>query len=361
MGRNEWAEGHQWIRQRPIDGILKASYSLNNLAEASLVDRRRAARFREKTHLADFSWYAAWSAESGRHPTKALSKARGRVILIHGWDGSHAIWESIPARICRCNPRLFVLAPDVNGFGSSPFAETPPPLTACDPAAVMRAVENWVDLLRLRSSSRAHRRYRVLTFVGHSMGGAAVFYLREARWRPHEVTRLAVAPALLLKDLLRREFYKTLGLGIWAGSTTETLGWLKNLLAPHLIDALIGNASRAVKKEHLRVFKNTPKGVVAQTLYAMGAVPNPVRPRRWNHFRVILGHKDRLVGVEAMLLILEELGFTSNDLRVVLGDHYLFSVGQQSRRLHSANRELLVEEILRLHEQCRQAQRRATQ
>lgn len=78
----------------------------------------------------------------------------------------------------------------------------------------MRAVERWVELLRPRSSPRAVRRYRPITFVGHSMGGAALFYLAEGRWRPNEVTRLAVAPAPLLNDVLRQSFYKALGVGV---------------------------------------------------------------------------------------------------------------------------------------------------
>jgi hypothetical protein len=51
--------------------------------------------------------------------------------------------------------------------------------------------------------------------------------------------------------------------------------------------------------------------------------------------------------------LLEELGFASGQLRVVLGDHYFFSVSNESRRLHLRNRKIVVEEILALHEACR--------
>ncbi|MBU0704564.1 MAG: hypothetical protein KKC18_11935 [Chloroflexi bacterium] len=54
-----------------------------------------------------------------------------------------------------------------------------------------------------------------------------------------------------------------------------------------------------------------------------------------------------------MLDLLDELGFTSEQVRVLLGDHYLFSVSNQSRRLHLRNREIVVQEILDLHETCR--------
>ena len=217
----------------------------------------------------------------------------------------------------------------------------------------MAAIEQWIKLLGLRSSQQATRRWRVITLVGHSMSGASLFYLNEPRYRPHEVARLAIAPALLINDTLRKSFYKALGVSIWAGSTADTLGWLKTRLAPSIVEALIGAASRAVKNEHTRIFNATPKGVLAQTLFAMGAIPREVKPRRWEHFQVVLGHKDRLVGIKPMLDLLEELGFTSEQVRVVLGDHYLFSVSNQSRRLHLPNREIVIQEILALHETCR--------
>ncbi len=356
MSRIGWAAGPRRLLQEGESEDRHAVYSLNRLAEAGLLNPQKVRQFLQATGLADFSWQATWSARGGRDAGEALARAEGCVVLIHGWDGSHTIWEDLPARICLDNPRLFVLAPDVNGFGGSPFVEELPPPQACDPAALMRAVEGWVELLGLRSDARAQRRYRVITFVGHSMGGAAIFYLDEDRWRPHEVARLALAPALLLNDLLRKQFYKALGVGIWAGATTSTLDWLKDRLAPPLIEALIGDASQAVKNEHLRVFRNTPRGVLAQTFYAMGAVPHAVRQRRRSHFQVVLAHRDRLVGVGPMLQLLEELGFTSQDIRVMLGDHYFFSSGLRSRRLHSLNRDLVIRQILDLHRECRQAQ-----
>ena len=170
MSRIGWASRPQRLLRGTGRGVRRAVYDLNSLVEARLIGPRKARRFREVTRLADFTWEATWSIRAGRQPGEALSRAEGCVVLIHGWDGSRAIWEDLPTRICLGNPRLFVLAPDVNGFGGSPFAEDLPPLNGCDPAAVMQAVESWVDLLNLRSGPRAHRRYRVLTFVGHSRG-----------------------------------------------------------------------------------------------------------------------------------------------------------------------------------------------
>ncbi|MFQ6100450.1 MAG: alpha/beta fold hydrolase [Anaerolineae bacterium] len=356
MGKWDWVEGYEAIRQGATKGIVSASYTLNGLVQAGLIGPQRASRFHAQTGLADFAWRMFWpkTAVKRRRYAEAMARARGFVVFMHGWDGSRTIWEQIPALTCAANPRLVALAPDVNGFGGSPFANELPPVEACDPAANMAAVERWIELLGLRSSRRATRRWRVITIVGHSMSGAALFYLDESRYRPHEVARLAIAPALLVKDALRKGFYKALGIGIWAGSTADALGWLKAKLAPSIVNMLIGSASRAVKTEHVRVFNATPKGVLAQTFFAMGAIPRAVKPRRWRHFQVVLGHNDRLVGVKPMMELLEELGFASDQVRVLLGDHYLFSVSNQSRRLHLRNRQIVVEQILALYEACRQ-------
>lgn len=356
MGKWDWVTESKTVRQEATEDIVSASYTLNDLVQAGLIEQQDATHFREQTGLADFAWRVFWHQEQAGQEdcTEAMNQARGFVIFMHGWDGSHAIWEQIPALVCAANPRLVALAPDVNGFAGSPFSDALPPIAVCDPSADMAAVERWIDMLGLRSSQRATRRLRVITLVGHSMSGAAMFYLNENHWRPHEVGRLAVAPALLINDGMRKSFYKALGVGIWAGAGADTLGWLKTKLAPSIVQMLIGEASQAVKAEHVRIFNETPKGVLAQTFFAMGTKPNPVKPRRWQYFHVVLGHKDRLVGVKPMLDLLEELGLTSDQVRVVLGDHYLFSVSNQSRRLHLRNREVVVEEILALHEACRQ-------
>jgi len=76
-------------------------------------------------------------------------------------------------------------------------------------------------------------------------------------------------------------------------------------------------------------------------------------PRDWNNVFVMLGHKDRLVALNPTLNLLEQMVLMSENIQVVLGDHYFFSVGRQSLRLHPSNREALLRHILRLHEACR--------
>jgi hypothetical protein len=57
-----------------------------------------------------------------------------------------------------------------------------------------------------------------------------------------------------------------------------------------------------------------------------------------------------------MLDLLDDLEFASNQVQVVWGDHYLFSAGNINRRVHLRNHEVVLGEILHLHELCRERQ-----
>jgi hypothetical protein len=357
-GKWDWVGGFKTSRQEGQDGVVSLSFDLSTLVGKGYLGKKALAQFKEATGLADFAWRVVYNRRSWGGPTaraQILSRAQGFVVFIHGWDGSGEIWESLPAMVCQKNPKLVAFVLDVNGFGGSPFIEAEMPrVVQCNPEACMRAVEKWIETMRLRGRERTKR---VFTFVGHSMGGAALFYVNDKGWPENGYARCAVAPALLCNDALRQGFYVGLGAGIGAGLQYSLLDKLKEKLAPWLIQELIGGASEAVKAEHLRIFEKTSKGTLAQTFYALGQAEQPTQRRWWKNFRVILGHKDRLVGVAPMLSLLEELGFRTENIRVMLGDHYLFSAGLKTRRNHSENRDILLEEILRLHEGCRTRQK----
>jgi pimeloyl-ACP methyl ester carboxylesterase len=359
-GKWDWVEGYETSRQEGQDGVVGLSFDLSTLVEKGYLGKRVFTRFKEATGLADFAWRVVYSRRSWGGPIarkKILGRAQGFVVFIHGWDGSGEIWESLPAMVCRENPRLVAFVLDVNGFGGSPFVPEEaemPEVARCSPEACMRAVEKWIETMKLRGRKGTKR---IFTFVGHSMGGAALFYMDDKDWAEDRYARCAVAPALLCNDVLRRGFYVGLGASIGAGRQYALLDTVKEMLAPRLINELISGASEAVKAEHLRIFEKTSKGTLAQTFYALGQAEKPGQRRWWKNFRVILGHKDRLVGVAPMLNLLEDLGFRTENIRVVLGDHYLFSSGLKTRRSHGENRDILLEEILQLHEGCRAGQK----
>jgi pimeloyl-ACP methyl ester carboxylesterase len=357
-GKWDWVGGFKTSRQESQDGVVSLSFDLSTLVERGYLGKKVFAQFKEATGLADFAWRVAYNRRSWGGPIarkEILRRAQGFVVFIHGWDGSGEIWESLPGMVCQGNPRLVAFVPDVNGFGGSPFVEAEMPKVAqCNPEACMGAVEKWIAVMKLRGREGTRR---VFTFVGHSMGGAALFYMNDKDWAEYRHARCAVAPALLCNDTLRQGFYIGLGLGIGAGLQYSLLAKLKEKLAPWLIQELISGASEAVKAEHLRAFERTSKGTLAQTFYALGQAEEPHQRRWWKNFRVILGHKDRLVGVAPMLNLLEDLGFRSENIRVVLGDHYFFSAGRKTLRSHGENRDILLKEILQLHQGCRTRQK----
>jgi pimeloyl-ACP methyl ester carboxylesterase len=285
--------------------------------------------------------------------TQALSDADGYVFFLHGWDGTHRIWENLPARLAASHKRLVCFNFDINGFGLSPFIRDIPRADQCSPAALIAAIELWLKTLKLWPTPRRSRKPFFL-FVGHSMGAAALFYKSEIGWRNEAYGFYALAPALFCNDTQRQAFFKTVGLGIRLPSFTA----VKNALAPHIMEILAAGASPEVKNEHVRVFARTPFGTLAQTLYVMGASPTQPQRADWSRFRVALGDRDRLVGVDNMIDLLREFGLNFDQIRVMSGDHYFFSYGDGSPPAHRENREALLEDLLAFCQQLVEEARR---
>jgi pimeloyl-ACP methyl ester carboxylesterase len=321
------------------------------MAKIGFLSATALSGFQQATGLANFTWRVYYHRRPrGRvQPvTELMSRAEGFVIFMHGWDGSHTIWENLPVQVCEANPRLVCLAPDVNGFGGSSFIEAESPiLELCGPRGVMRAVEQWLDLLKLH---RPGRQQQIFTFVGHSMSGAALFHKATRGWENDHYSLLALAPAMLHQDTIKQALYVTMGLGIGAGTQYEFLDYLKDRLAKTIVQLLAADASQAVKQEHARIFQRTAKGTLAQTFFALGLAEETPPARDWSNVFVMLGHKDRLVALRPTLDLLVSMGLTSQNIQVVIGDHYFFSISQQSRRLHIFNKAELLRHILRLHQ-----------
>jgi hypothetical protein len=212
----------------------------------------------------------------------------------------------------------------------------------------MQAIESWLKTIGVLGG----RRHTPMVLIGHSMSGAALFYFNQRKWSSHKVGRVSLAPALLMNDVLRKGFYNTLGIGIWAGNVLS-LNAVTNKLSPLVVDQLIAGASKHVQDVHARVFKGTAKATLANTFAAMGHAKTPVTSSGWENMKVLLGHSDRLVGLNPMLDLLVELGFGSRQVRVLLGDHYFFSVGRHSRALHAESREVAFEEICAMVERIK--------
>lgn len=179
------------------------------------------------------------------------------------------------------------------------------------------------------------------------MGAASLFFLNTESWQAGEVGRIALAPALLMNDRQRQRLYKTLGTGIRISGLSDTLDRLvEKVIAPRLIQTLAGpGSSLHVRTQHKRVFDHTPEGVIAQTFAAMGHLEAQFNKTEWPNFLTFLGDKDILVGLQPTLDLLFEINLRSEQIRVVQGDHYFFSVGGLAEN-HVKNRDLVIEDIL---------------
>lgn len=353
-----WVYGYAARGTGDVPGTQTADYRLSDLIARGFISASAGRSLLVASGLVDIVWQVMW-ADDDPTPDDLLElrvgDVLGYVLFMHGWTGNHAIWESIPGMVVTSNPLLVAISFDHNGFGASPFAVTPS-LEACNPPAAMRVIEALVELLGLRRPT-GQPCLKVINFVGHSMGGAALFYLNPIHWRVGEESRLALAPALLLQDDIKRIFYTTLGIGIGLVNRIQIFEIIERAIKPQVLDALTVGASPAVRQIHSQQYSSTSRGTTAATFMAMGLLKDREIPRRWETFRVMLGHRDPLVGLLPMMDMLSNLEFPAANMRVVAGSHYFFSIGREAVFQHAQNRELVVQDILELHERAYALQR----
>jgi len=313
-------------------------------------------QFQQQTGLANMYWHAIyyqWPGFDGSLP-EILLRADGYVFFMHGWTGSHRIWENLPIQLAGKHKNIVCFNLDVNGFGQSSFISDTPTPEQCSPASLMKTIEAWIHLTGLWPTPPQRKRKPFYLFVGHSMSGAALFFKDTTGWANETYGMVALAPTLFYNDAQRKTFFKTVGVSIGLPSFSA----VKNMLAPHVIDLFGSGASSQVKNEHLRIYNQTPFGTMAQTLYALG-IPTALPQRaNWRHFKVLLGNKDRIVGLDNILDLLETLDFNPVQLHVALGDHYFFSYDKGSPENHNHNRKLFFSELL---EFCYQLTKNARQ
>jgi pimeloyl-ACP methyl ester carboxylesterase len=357
-----WVPGY--LRREPgkVPNTYVATYSLDNLIGRGLIPAEEGHRMLEESGLSDFTWKVTWPEDyetPDEYLTDRIDNVQGYVIFVHGWTGNSSIWEQLPGLTVSANRRLVALAIDHNGFGESPFVSETPSLSACNPPAAMRTIERWIDLIKIRRQP-GQRTQKVINLVGHSMGGATLFYLNPIMWNYGEVTRCTLAPALLLEDELYRAFYTTLGIGIGVLQRVRFLEFVERFIKPTMVRSLCSGASDFVKGVHDNQYDVTARGVTGATFLAMGQLKDFEIARDWSLFRVMLGHRDRLVGLTGMMDLLCKLEFPAANIRVVAGTHYMFSIGSEDSHnafQHAQNRELVVRDILTLHQQAIEMQR----
>lgn len=365
MGLNPqfaWVRGYFQRSAGIVSNTYIAKYRLTDLIKKGLVDTGAANEMLTEGGLQDFLWEVTWP-EDFETPDEFLedriANVQGYALFIHGWTGNHTIWEELPGMTVSANRRLVALSVDHNGFGAARFTQTSPDLDACNPPAAMRVIQRFIDLLKIRRQPGSPNQ-KVINLVGHSMGGATLFYLNPMAWNYAEVTRYALAPALLLEAELNRAFFTTLGIGIGILQRLPALEFFERFIKPGMLESICAGGSSFLKQVHSKQYEETPRGITGATFMAMGRLSDYEIARNWELFRVMLGHRDSLVALTNMMDLLSKMEFPAGNVRVVPGSHYMFSVGNDNPHTafqHAQNRELVVQDILTLHEKAYSLQR----
>jgi pimeloyl-ACP methyl ester carboxylesterase len=358
----EWVRGYYYRGEGVAPSTYVAKYRLTELMAKGLIDREQGQEVLDTGGLEDFVWEVTWPEDfetPDEYLVDRVANVQGYAVFVHGWTGNHTIWEEIPAMTVLANRRLVAFSVDHNGFGLTTFKNKTPALEDCNPPAAMRTIQRWIDLIKIRRQP-GNPNLKVVNLIGHSMGGATLFYKNPMQWSYSEVTRYALAPALLLEDDIHRRFYTTLGIGIGILQRVPALEFVERFVKPNVVETLAAGASHFVKEAHSKQYEETARGVTGATFVAMGRLSDYEIAREWDLFRVMLGHRDPLVGLTPMMDLLSKMEFPTGNMRVVPGSHYMFSISNDDPQVayqHAQNRELVVQDILELHERAYTMQR----
>jgi pimeloyl-ACP methyl ester carboxylesterase len=357
-----WVLGYYERGEGRVPNTYIARYRLTDLMNKGYIDAEEGHNMLDESGIEDFLWELTWPEDfetPDEYLEDRINNVQGYAVFIHGWTGNHLIWEDLPGLVVSANRQLVALAVDHNGFGATVFTDKTPSLEECNPPAAMRTIQRWVDLIKIRRQPGMPNR-KVINFVGHSMGGATLFYLNPILWSFGEATRYALSPALLLEAQIDRAFYTTLGIGIGILQRVPVLEFVERFIRPGMVQTLCAGASNYVKELHSQQYQATARGITGATFMAMGRLKDYEIARNWELFRVMLGHRDRLVGLTDMMDLLGKLEFPAGNIRVVAGTHYNFSVGSENPTnafQHAQNRELVVKDIVELHRHALELQK----
>lgn len=319
-------------------------FHLSHLAEQNRLNAPQAwQQFQAQSDLADLYWEASYYQDSSESTnlSQALQQADGIVIFLHGCNGSHQTWEELPQQLVAQYPHVVCLNPDIYGFGESPLKANRPPFKQVSMAAAMATIELWLDLIGLGPTAEPSRFY---LFVGHSMGGGMLFYQNESFWQHSRYGCYLLSPSIFCNDWLRGLLYQLIGLGVML----PYIGPIKRKMIRWIIRGAMGGASTAVREEHGSY--STPYSTIMTTMCGIGQSPRPTR-LDWSPYRLVMGHQDVVVSPTKIISFVQQLGFKPHQIKVLLGDHYLFSYDDQSPITHRHSRQLILTDLVNFCQQ----------
>lgn len=167
--------------------LARADHVLSELEASGHLPGGCLEALRSRTGLRDLA-LSVWGQESrlGALDRRfALARASGVIVLLHGWGDTREVWGAMAAALCRDNPEVIVVAPDLHGHGESPFAGAAPLRRHVGPRAITATLLYLLEVLGLRRLP--------LALVGHSMSAAALLRLTDLEIGP-SASRVLLAP-----------------------------------------------------------------------------------------------------------------------------------------------------------------------
>lgn len=182
-----------------VPGLFEARHRISTLRDAGLLPRGACEALLETASVRDLGFSVLASTER-LGPVDAPSlgaRAAEVVVLLHGWACTRESFQSIALALCRDCPELVVIAPDVLGFGESPYDLHGIAPARLDPARAFESVLALTTLLGLRDVPTV--------IVGHSASGLAVLVGEDddRKLPPARIALNAAAPFLSLRARLQ--------------------------------------------------------------------------------------------------------------------------------------------------------------
>jgi pimeloyl-ACP methyl ester carboxylesterase len=305
-----WLAGANRVTQVAAD-LERADYRLRDLADRGLLGDQAVNDLLARHGLADLG-FAVWASTARLGPVtdaRLLARAAEAVVFVHGWSGTREVWSTVAPAVCRDNAQAVVIAPDLHGFGETPFAGVPT-RAQVELVSMARAVEGLRALLGLADVPVA--------LVGHSMGATSLLSLSDEDIGPH-VSRVLINPVLVSHDpRLRRKLrvfaYATTFFGRLPGIRGAVVRWTARN-DPNLV-VLTPEQRQIFAEETLRM----PGSVYAKILSAFRQ--SPPKLGRQRRLAILACMDDSWVDQERLDDAAADLGLEASQIhRVASGGH----------------------------------------
>ncbi|RMH40013.1 MAG: hypothetical protein D6689_15060 [Deltaproteobacteria bacterium] len=306
---------------RPAPDIARVDYRLSVLDAAGELPADRVAAFRARSGYADFGWtaYGRPGRLGALDRPHAYARASELYVLLHGWAGTRAVWETTAQALCRDNAEAIVLVPDVAGFGETRYATRKPDPEFVGPRGIVLGVLAWLDLLGLGEIPTV--------LVGHSMLATGLMAIRDDELGPLR-SRVAVTPVFPFCDKVQRRRIRR---GEWL---IRTLAWFPPLYRyvarKEAFEADCGqDVPVRYREDTYHNFVAVGPSILRRTLAALGRTEF-ARGDQLRRCEVVIGARDPWCPEDVARTALEALEFPAGRYHLMAAGGHLPQIESES-------------------------------